>query len=560
MQGNPRLRILFLALLLATGLFYLYNIGVNDLWTENESFYGEAVREMAESGNYIDISYNYHPRFNKPPLTYWLMAASTRLFGMHEVAMRLPVVLLGFGAAVLTWAMARRLYGETTALLAFVMEVVSFQVVAGKHYASPEIPLLFFFTLTLWCFLEWDLTGRKRYMAATAVALGLTVLTKGYPYLILFAGIALFYLLLQSGASPSKFLRRAWSSNLLAALVLAGAMGAAWYGVMYLRNGDAYLEVLNRETLERALHEKSGSLLETLLFYPGVTMWSFFPYSTLLLAAIPFYISRPERLKEVKFAGAWLLVMLVMFTAAKGKIPTYFIQANPAFALLCSHFAMSWKPRNAATGLARDLIIWFPAIAGIILSGVVIELFDLPKAWYAVPVVTLAISLFPFIPAATGRLDDEERLLMRLLPPFLCVMGGYLVVMGGLMPAIEQKRPYDQITTAIERRSDIPRSLPIHLQDGDIKNLSYYARRRVILGGGMEEVAAGHTPVLVMVRSAGLPDSLRSRVFWSGEIYRRRSSESRLMLFIESYLKLNKVKEDEFVPYSILFIDRRGGS
>lgn len=560
MQGNPRLRILFWAILLATGLFYLYNIGVNDLWTENESFYGEAVREMAESGNYVDINFNYHPRFNKPPLTYWLMAGSTRLFGMNETAMRLPIVLLGFGAALLTWAMARRLYGESTALLAFVMEAFSFQVVAGKHYASPEIPLLFFFTLTLWCFLEWDLTGRKRYMAATAVALGLTVLTKGYPYLILFAGIAFFYLLLQTGPSPSKFIRRAWSSNLLPALALAGAMGVAWYAVMYLRNGDAYLEVLNRETLERALHEKSGSIVETLLFYPGVSMWSFFPYSTLLLAAIPFYISRPERLKEVKFAGAWLLVMLVMFTAAKGKIPTYFIQANPAFALLCSHFAMGWKPRNAATGLARGVIVWFPAIAGLVLAGVVIELFALPEAWYAIPVAALALSLMPSLPTVARTFDGEQKQLARMLPPFLCVMGGYLVVMGGLMPAIEQKRPYDQITAALERRSDIPRSLPLHLQDGDIKNLSYYARRRVILGGGMEEIAAGRKPVLVMVRSAEVPDSLRSRVFWNGEIYRRRSSESRLMLFIESYLELNRVKEDEFVPYSIIFIDGRKGS
>ncbi len=548
---------LFWALFCCTALLYFYNIGINDLWTENESFYGEAVREMTERGNFLDITYNYLPRFQKPPLTYWLMALSTHLFGMNELAMRLPIVLLGFGAALLTWSMAKQLYGPATALLSFAMEAVSFQVVAGKHYASPETPLLFFFTLTLWLFLKWDLTGKRRFMLATGLALGLTVLTKGYPYLILFTAIALWYLLPEKGFSPSAFFRRIWSSNLLTALVISGTIGILWYGLMYLRNGDAYLAMLNRETVYRALGQKSdGNFISGLLFYPGVTMWSFFPYSTLLLAAIPYYASKPEKWKEVRFAGIWVLTMLVMFTAAKGKIPTYFIQANPALALICSHFAMNWTPGKKAGEITRKMLVWLPAAAGVILSVVIIVRFGLPATWYLIPAGSLLLAVLPFLPAGlTKQLAPEELRAARFLPPFLCVMGAYFCVMAGLMPAIEQARPYDRITAAFERQPQIPHSLPLQLQDDEIKNLPFYARRHVVSKADPKLLFTGARPVLAMVRSADVPPELRDRVFWSGEIYRRRSSESRLMLFIESYLKQKQGNHEDFVPYSILYVD-----
>ncbi|MBV5289390.1 hypothetical protein [Pelodictyon phaeoclathratiforme] len=46
----------FWIVLSLTALLYLINFSVNDIWTENESFYAESVREMAEKGNYLEIN------------------------------------------------------------------------------------------------------------------------------------------------------------------------------------------------------------------------------------------------------------------------------------------------------------------------------------------------------------------------------------------------------------------------------------------------------------------------------------------------------------------------
>src|SRR5215831_17404518 len=92
---TTRLLILLLGLSCAP---YFVNLGVSALWDTNEAFYAETPREMIESANYTDPTFNYRPRLNKPALSYWIVAASYRLFGISERSERLPIAL---GAVIL---------------------------------------------------------------------------------------------------------------------------------------------------------------------------------------------------------------------------------------------------------------------------------------------------------------------------------------------------------------------------------------------------------------------------------------------------------------------------
>jgi len=106
LDAPHRLQVNFLLVIIT--FIYFFQFGVNDIWTPNESFYAEAVREMFESGNFLEIFYNYEPRYNKPPLTYWLMASSAWVFGLSEFSLRLPIVLLGLGSGKATIWPSRR--------------------------------------------------------------------------------------------------------------------------------------------------------------------------------------------------------------------------------------------------------------------------------------------------------------------------------------------------------------------------------------------------------------------------------------------------------------------
>ena len=57
-----------------------------------EIYFVDAARAMVESGDYLVPRYRGEPFFDKPPLTYWLMAASFRVFGFTLTAARLVPV------------------------------------------------------------------------------------------------------------------------------------------------------------------------------------------------------------------------------------------------------------------------------------------------------------------------------------------------------------------------------------------------------------------------------------------------------------------------------------
>ncbi len=104
--------------LTALALPYCLNLGSSSLWDANEAFYAETPREMLESGNYLAPEFNYQPRPQKPPLTYWAVLASYKAFGVREFSVRLPGAVAAVGTLLFVFGMARMLYSPFAGLVA----------------------------------------------------------------------------------------------------------------------------------------------------------------------------------------------------------------------------------------------------------------------------------------------------------------------------------------------------------------------------------------------------------------------------------------------------------
>jgi 4-amino-4-deoxy-L-arabinose transferase-like glycosyltransferase len=102
---------------------------VRPLWEPDEARYAEIPREMLALGDWLTPRLNYVLYFEKPPLQYWLSAASMRLFGLYPLAARLPLALATLISLWCAWRLARRLgarqplwavFMAATAVLAYV--------------------------------------------------------------------------------------------------------------------------------------------------------------------------------------------------------------------------------------------------------------------------------------------------------------------------------------------------------------------------------------------------------------------------------------------------------
>ncbi|GAB4467538.1 MAG: hypothetical protein OHK0037_24410 [Elainellaceae cyanobacterium] len=92
---HPTLKWALVAAWLAAlcGLCFFWQLGSIGLVDETEPLFAEATRQMVETGDWITPYFNEKPRFDKPPLIYWLMAIAYQAIGANEWAVRLPSAL-----------------------------------------------------------------------------------------------------------------------------------------------------------------------------------------------------------------------------------------------------------------------------------------------------------------------------------------------------------------------------------------------------------------------------------------------------------------------------------
>ncbi|MBW4690324.1 MAG: glycosyltransferase family 39 protein [Lyngbya sp. HA4199-MV5] len=79
-----------LAIAVITLFWHVGSIGLID---ETEPLFVEASRQMWLTGDWVTPAFDGEPRFDKPPLIYWLMVMAFQVFGVNEFAARLPSVL-----------------------------------------------------------------------------------------------------------------------------------------------------------------------------------------------------------------------------------------------------------------------------------------------------------------------------------------------------------------------------------------------------------------------------------------------------------------------------------
>src|SRR5271170_5001296 len=109
----------------AAALVYFIGLGRPALWEPDEGRYAEVAREMVVSGDYVTPRNDWVRYFEKPPLVYWLTAASLKVFGTNELAVRTQAALFSAGQVCLTEALGETLFGVTTGLLGALVLALS---------------------------------------------------------------------------------------------------------------------------------------------------------------------------------------------------------------------------------------------------------------------------------------------------------------------------------------------------------------------------------------------------------------------------------------------------
>lgn len=383
-----RWRVVIAAIAVFVVFFQLGGRGLNE---PDEGRYAEAGREMAASGDYITPHLNGAPHYTKPPLTYWLIAASLRTFGVNEFAARLPAALAALGTLLAVYLIGRRAIGEAGALWAVVVLLSSLLFLVIARLITTDMLLTCWVTWSVWALWRWSEDGlRWRSAVWFFVFLGLGLITKG-PVATL---LSLFALAGLRWRNPELRLRHlCWGRGLLVTLAIA----LPWFIAVTWGHPELWGYFLGKETVGRVLTDVHGRA-EPWWFFLPVLAGGMLPWTPWLgLAFAMRRLSLPTDAKLVRLCLIWAGAGLLLFTLSRSKLPTYVLPLLPALALLVA-LTLVRLPALMATGMGpRAVPVCFGVSLVALLGGAVAlavvapREYELPLPLACVPLLVVVV-------------------------------------------------------------------------------------------------------------------------------------------------------------------------
>ena len=438
-----------IGLLVATALFYLYNLTASG-WAN--SFYSAAVQAgstnleafffgSSDAGNSITV--------DKPPASLWVMALSVKLLGLNSFAILVPQVLMGVASVGVLYATVRKSFGARAGLIAGAVLALTPVAVLMFRFNNPDALLTLLMVLGAWATMKSIEKASPRWFMVVGVFIGLAFLTKTLQAFLVVPGFALAYLV----AARTTLPKRIWHTILggLAIIVSAGW----WVAVVELLPADlrpyvggsqtnSFLELtFGYNGLGRITGNETGSVggggggtggnwgatgLGRMFNSEIGGQISWLIPAALILLAVGLYLrGRAPRTDARRAAylawGAWLVVTLLTFSLMAGIFHAYYtIALAPAIAALVGMGAAeAWEHRERAVGsIALAVATAATAVWGFILLSRTTEW----NSWLRV--VVLAVGLA----AAFGFLAIS-RMHRRAVP----VVVGAALLAGLLGPA-----------------------------------------------------------------------------------------------------------------------------
>ena len=214
------LHLLLLSAILALSAF------LNLSWLTSEEYanvyYAATVKNMlANWHNFFFASYDAgFVSVDKPPLGFWIQAASAYLFGFDGWSLLLPQALAGVLCVALLYHLVARGFGAVAGLLAALALALSPISVATNRHNNLEGLLVLAVLVAAWAFMLAAESGRLRWLVVGGLVIGLGFNIKMLEAFVVLPAFYLLYVV----AAPVGLRRRMIHLGLATVVIVAASL------------------------------------------------------------------------------------------------------------------------------------------------------------------------------------------------------------------------------------------------------------------------------------------------------------------------------------------------
>ena len=323
------------------------------LMDDVDAVQAQIARNMLSSGDWVTAHLDGVAYLEKPPLVYWAMAISFKIFGINDWAARIPVAFTAILLCCVTAAFGIWAFGRRTGFYSGLCLATCIGLFLFTRILLPDVMLTLTITLGIWAFLraldEDQQEIRPRLWSLIfAASLGVGLLLKSLIAVVFPLAACGIYLAL----TRQLFLPRTWKKlHPISGLMIILLIAAPWHILATLRNPPYFVWTLHsgrgeyhgflwfffiNEQLLRFLNLRYPRDYNTV---PRVWFWVLhlvwlFPWSAYFPAVAGLSFKPVDRAGRVRLlALCWIGFLLLFFTFSTTQ-EYYSMPIYPALALL----------------------------------------------------------------------------------------------------------------------------------------------------------------------------------------------------------------------------------
>ncbi len=401
------------------------------LWDQDEAAYAGFAKRMLETGHYIIPDFTWSDIHRKPPLHFWLIALSYKIFGVNTFAVRFfSAFAVWLSVCLVRWKGKKIIGDPASKRAALFMAGNVFLMMLGKMAVTDGL-LLFFYTWAGLSLTEYLLNGRKKALTEFYPAFALGMLVKGPP-MLLWAGFLWLLLLIFYPEKRKVIQMRPWVWGILGLFPFA-----LWIYLAWKQNPDFVRWWTDWYILKRTHSAVLGQTGP-----PGTYLVLFFVFGAAYLPLVWMtlkYIWKnlKNRNKTVRILILWFVSGWLAYEFLPSKLPAYVLAAYPAMMLLFGMASRDLMKKNGIFSLKWSF--GFQSVVfSLITIGIAVVLMIRPVEFSEVLSFPLAIMLLLALGVVlltyraygkwkAGRYDDSVSTL--LISGLLWTGGLYLLVL-----------------------------------------------------------------------------------------------------------------------------------
>src|ERR1700740_1406596 len=161
---TARTRTDFLLLAGFCAFLFFYGLRAFGLIGADEPRYAQVAREMLDRADWITPTLSGRPWLEKPPLYYWQAMLAYSIFGVSDVAARIPSALDATLLVIAVYLFFRK-FRRGVEVDAALITASCAGVIGYAHAASMDMGLAASFAIGMLSWWAWRENGKRHYLA-----------------------------------------------------------------------------------------------------------------------------------------------------------------------------------------------------------------------------------------------------------------------------------------------------------------------------------------------------------------------------------------------------------